>query len=261
MRALTDDDLVLHYYGESPDADAVERALAASPALAERYRELCSVLDSVPELEVPEVDPAYGERVWRQLAPRIEEQQARKGLLARLFDWRPAVPFDRRWALAAAAVLLVVVSFLAGRFTSAPEASGPPPGQRILLVTVASHLERSELLLLELANARAAAGDGSETGDSLDVSLERLLARELSGANRLYRQAADKAGEQRVASVLDDLERLLLEIANAPDQLDAERLAELQARLDEADILFKIRVVGSRLDQRAGPDPDSSQSI
>ena len=34
--------------------------------------------------------------------------------------------------------------------------------------------------------------------------------------SRLYRQAAVRAGEPGVASVLDELERVLIEVANSP---------------------------------------------
>jgi hypothetical protein len=259
MKPLSDDDLILHYYGEAANGDEIARALAETPELRARYQELRAVLDAIPELEIPETASDYSTRLWRQLQPQLEQQPQRKPWLG-WFGWNPGP----RWALAAAAMLLVVVSFLAGRFSS-----GPPPevvtadaGQRILLLTVASHLERSELLLLELANAGSTNPDDPdvEAGTGLDVSVERLLAKELSGANRLYRQAAQKAGEQRVASVLDELERLLVEVANSPDQFDSDRLEELQQRLEDADILFKIRVVGSRLEQRADSQSDNSQS-
>lgn len=242
MKPLTEDDLTLYYYGEAEDREAIAKALEESPELAASYRRLCAVLDAIPDVEVPEPDYDYPARVWRRLEPEIEQPDGRR-------RW-PSWLFDRRWALAAAAMLLVIVSFVAGRFSSEPPAETPrtEPAQKILLVTVASHLERSEMLLLELTNAQADP-ESAEEDSGMDVSAERSLARELNGANRLYKQAARKAGEPRVASLLDDLERLLVEVAHAPDELQADRLEELQSRLEEADLLFKVRVVGSRLRQ------------
>ncbi len=38
-------------------------------------------------------------------------------------------------------------------------------------------------------------------------------------ANRLYRQTAASSGDDRVVSLLDDLERVLLEVAHSPEEL------------------------------------------
>ena len=114
--------------------------------------------------------------------------------------------------------------------------------ERILLVAVGEHLERSQMVLIELKNAT---GNGS-----VDISAERDWAQELVPANRLYRQAAQRAGEPGVASVLDDLERVLVEIATSPDRLENTGLEELRQRIEAQGILFKVRVVGSQMRER-----------
>jgi hypothetical protein len=161
--------------------------------------------------------------------------------------------------------MLLVVAFLTGRFwprqeTVAVIAEQPAPSpERILLVTVAGHLERSEMLLLELVN--------TEENGSFDLSLERELAGELSGESRLYRQAARNAGQADVALVLEQLERVLVELAHGPAETPSSELGELRLRLDEAGLLFKVRVVGSRLrqetrtQQRSGKTTPASQDV
>ena len=56
----------------------------------------------------------------------------------------------------------------------------------------------------------------------------RLRARELVAANRLYRQSAAHTGDEVMGATLEDLERVLLEIANAPADLSAEDFAALR---------------------------------
>ena len=141
-------------------------------------------------------------------------------------------------------VLLLLTAFLAGRMvprTDVQVASGlsHEGRDRILLMTVAGHLERSEMLLLELVN--------SVSGDEVDLSLERQLATELGHENRLYRQAAQRAGRADVATLLEQLETVLVELANAPETVPAADLGEFQMRLADGNVLFKVRVVGSRL--------------
>jgi hypothetical protein len=114
--------------------------------------------------------------------------------------------------------------------------------ERILLVAVGDHLERSQMILVELTNA--------DPSQPLDIAPEQRLAQDLVGANRLYRQTAVKAGETGVADVLDDLERVLLEIAHSPKDLKAAEVKTLQQRIAARGILFKVRVVGSSVRER-----------
>jgi hypothetical protein len=107
---------------------------------------------------------------------------------------------------------------------------------------VATHLERSERLLTELANA--------ETDGAIDISAERRWAQDLLSANRLYRQITRRGGRPMLSSLLDDLEPFLLELAHSPTEIPAADLADLRARLEEQALLFKMRVVSRRLERK-----------
>ncbi len=111
---------------------------------------------------------------------------------------------------------------------------------RILLATVAAHLERSERLIAEFANAPG----------TVDLSAESAWARDLLAANRLYRQSVRQAGRQRLAVVLDDLEPFLLDLAHAEAAPPAEEIAAMQERIASQALLFKVRVASDRLDPR-----------
>lgn len=240
MRELHDDDLILHYYGESEDPEEIQEMLARSPELSARYEELCRTLDAVVEADdVPERPATYGAEVWAKLQPRLQAPPPRL-----LFF--PSGDKDRR-ALAgwlAAAVLLLAVGFLAGRFWQRPEetALSAEARERILVRTMATHLERSERLLTEVANA--------ESDGSVDLSAERRWARDLLAANRLYRQITRRGGRPMLSSLLDDLEPFLLELAHSPSEIPPEDLADLRARIEEQALLFKMRVVSQRLERK-----------
>ena len=111
---------------------------------------------------------------------------------------------------------------------------------RILLTSVADHLERSERVLTDIMNAP----------DSGDISLEQEWAGDLLQTSRLYRQDAAAAGEQSVAAVLDELERSLIEIVHSPSQTSAADLEQIRRRIDAAALLFKVRVLSDDLRQR-----------
>ncbi len=247
MKKPSEEDLIMHFYGEKPETLEALR----DPEVRARYDEIARLLDSVPHPAVPERPVTYGAEVWAKLAPRLDApgsgslaprhqgEGRREGLLlGRL--WAFLTGGAPRWALAgAAAALLVTVGFLAGRF-GAPPSPAPAEGtqglsaearQRILTGTVAAHLEGSERLLLERVNRPAAA--------EIDLEGEREWAEALLTTNRLYRRAAREAGQRRVAALLDELEPILLDLAHEGGE-------PTPATLEET--LFKLRVVSGRLE-------------
>lgn len=226
MKTYTDDDLVLFFYGELDDPVAIREALAADPELRARFEGLETVLSAV-DLPVPERPEAYGARVWARLQPKLERKPFWSFLTPRL-----------GWATAA---LLLVVGFVAGRFWQTPQALPQPARDRILAGAVAGHLESSERLLVEVANA--------SPGDDMDLSAERAWAQDLLEANRLYRQSARHGGKKRLATLLDELEPFLLELAHATDESTPEEMQALRDRIEEQALLFKVRILGERLEQ------------
>ena len=232
MKTYSDDDLVLFFYGEHDDPASLREALAADPGLRARYEALESVLSAV-DLPVPERPAAYGARVWARLQPKLERKPFWSGILTPHLGW-------------ATAALLLVVGFVAGRFWQ-PEVvkTLPEPARdRILVGEVAGHLESSERLLVEVANANA-----GETGEGMDLSAERAWAQDLLEANRLYRQSALHGGRKRLATLLDELEPFLLELAHATDESSPEEMQALRDRIEEQALLFKVRILGERLEQ------------
>jgi hypothetical protein len=139
----------------------------------------------------------------------------------------------------------VVGAFLAGRVsqrqTQVAGLSGPVR-ERIMLVAVGEHLEQSQMILIELMN--------SDSKGTVDISEEQLRAQDLISENRLYRQAALRTGDKSVSNVLDELERVLLEVAHSPSKLNSAEFEQIRQRIAADGILFKIRVVGSNLRER-----------
>ncbi|PYM12303.1 MAG: hypothetical protein DME18_11795 [Verrucomicrobia bacterium] len=248
MNHLTEEQLILHHYGEAEGRGLIASHLQVCESCRTRYQALQRVIEAVNTLTVPPRAENYGAEIWRQLCPRIARTAAaRRSDLWRLFQWP-------RWALAGGLALLVLAAFVAGRFwpqrglTTGPltETSRRPISrqarERVLLKEIGDHLERSQLALIELIN--------SKTNGVVDISLEQSLARQLVDVNRLYRQTAARLGDAGMASVLEDLERTLIEISNSPSKLSSTELAEFRRRIDTDDTLFKIKVVSSQVRAR-----------
>ena len=250
MNHLTDEQFVLYYYGEGDGSPAVRAHLDSCEACRAEYANLLRVLNVVDSAPVPERDANYGVQVWNRLQPALKWGR-RPGLSWLSLSWLGISFPARQWAAPALVAALIVAAFLAGRYYPKAPAGAQTAGQvreRILLVAVGDHLERSQTVLLELVNA--------QPGQSLDVASERLRAGDLVAENRLYRQTAARTGDNRVASVLADLEPVLLEIAHGPDRLTPEEVENLRQRIEGDGILFKVRVVGStvrRREEKAAP--------
>ena len=241
MNHLTEEQFVLYYYGEGDGSPAVRAHLDACEVCRAEYASLQRVLNVVDSAPVPERDANYGAQVWSRLQPSLGGKRR----------WKlPILWPARHWAAAAIVATLLVAAFLAGRYYSkAPQQTAGQVRERILLVAVGDHLERSQMILVELVNARP--------GQPLDVTSERERAEDLVAENRLYRQTAVHSGDTRVASVLDELEPVLLDIAHGPDRLTPEELEKLRQRIEGDGILFKVRVAGStvrRREEKASPN-------
>ncbi|HKI01606.1 MAG TPA: hypothetical protein VKK31_06470 [Thermoanaerobaculia bacterium] len=233
---LEDDEMILYHYGESDDPEAIRRRIEASEEARARYETLRRVLESVDgAVPIPERGADYGTEVWARLAPRLAREQ-RPG---RVLPFRLIPSGFRRQAAvwAAAALVLLAVGFGLGRL-SQPAALPQQARDRILLATVAAHLDRSERLLMEVSNG----------SDAADLAAESAWARDLLAANRLYRQSAQQAGRQRLAGLLDEIEPFLLDLAHAPEELPGEEIRDLRERIAAQSLLFKVRIASNRLD-------------
>jgi len=232
---LTDEELVLHHFGETGDA-AVRAHLAECDACRAALEALRRDLAAVPVPEAPERGEDYGAQVWARLRPQLTEIAPDAPVRARRRVWAPL-------GLAASLVL----AFLLGRHwpheKPAPTPVSAAARERILLVAVGDHLERSEMLLVELVNAGA-------DGQPVDISTQQQYAEELVGANRLYRQTVVRAGEPGMASVLDELERLLVEVAHRPSSLTPADLADIRSRIESRGLLFRVRVIETQVREK-----------
>jgi hypothetical protein len=114
--------------------------------------------------------------------------------------------------------------------------------ERVLLAAVGSHLDRSRVVLTEIAHRNG--------GSAADIAPEQATAADLVAANRLYRQAAGRNGDAAVAAVLEDLERVLVEIANSPSPASHDDLARWREQIQTGGLLFKVTVMGARVRER-----------
>ncbi len=240
---LSQEEFVLSYYGEPElGADRRDHLAQCQECIAE-LAALASVLDRVTPVEVLEPADDYEARTWSRLQWRLRGEKKRERF--------------GTWVKSAAIAATVIIAFLAGLLWKSPgqvespgrrvaETTTSPTAltssttadaakTRVLLVIVGEHFDQSERVLVELTNL-------TPNGNT-DISTERQHAENLLASNRLYRRTALDRGEEDVATLLDELEPVLLQIARAPAQVSAEELRAMQKRVETKGLVFKLRVV------------------
>ncbi len=270
---ISDDELVAHYYGELSD-EAEARTAVHLDQCEECHANLARlkrVMAAIDMATMPEPPAGFEATVWQRLQPSLAADVVRNGRDA----WsRSSIWKLGGWGSMAAGLLLA--AFLAGRMWPANPATGirqpatsagnpgsnpageaggfeageEPVRERVLLVDLGDHFDRTEQALVEFVSR----ADGPR---SL-LALNRT--EDLVSANRLYRGTAEATGDLAITDVLDDLERTLIEIAGVPANAPASELEAIRRRIDARDLLFKLRVMRMELEQRASdPRPAKRQ--
>jgi hypothetical protein len=245
MKHLTDEQIALHCSGDAGDSVEINRHLGECSECRESFEQLKAVLAFIHSAPVPEPHENFEQEMWLKVQGRLPQgqlPQEKPTVRQRLFflHFTPA-----KWAGVTAMAVLLLAAFIAGRFwprgsdqvNPGPSAQIDP--QRVVLVAVGDHLERSQMLLIEIMHTDAARG--------LDLSREQAQARDLLDSNRLYRLSAQEKSDPGVERMLDQLEPVLAEIANAPRDLSRKDLREIQDQVQSQGLLFKIRVISSTI--------------
>src|SRR5215469_16172400 len=237
MKHLTEEEMIGLFYSEDLRAAEAETHLQACQQCAQAYEEFSTLLRSVQAPGVPLRDSEYGAQVWQSIQGSLPPYRPMRK--RPIFSWP-------QLAYGAACVLFLAGTFWAGRFW---EHAHPQPTaatseqqtkQRVVLLVLDNHFDRSERLLVQLNHAGG--------GDYVDFPL-RAEARQLLSDNQLYRQSAAQANDPVLNAALDHLERVLLEVANSGIEPTGRDIASIQKEMNTPGLLFQIRVLRARISE------------
>jgi hypothetical protein len=249
MNHLTDNEFVAFYYdrADEPEIQKFEAHVAACAQCQQKLKRFSNFLDRV-HIRIPEPPADYETEVWRRLRPRLPEKTR-----GRWLGW-----FGRsEWVAAVAVTAVVLLAFTIGRwfernieFQSSNTgihtvSAGSYPiatRERALLLAVGGHLERAQIMLTELAN--------TSPSPAIDISAAQETVRTLLPDNRLYRETATQLADAQIATLLDELERLLLDLSHRPSTVSMSDFDDIRDRIEAQGILFKVRIAGSQLRTR-----------
>ena len=205
------------------------------------------IRDAAREMNDPPATPR--DAMWAEIDRRRRHRRGRPAVLAAL---RPHV-----WApMAAAAALILVIGFTAGRLSLRPTdvidppttaavtdpAAGSPDGtnpgattpesgdRRARQVAARDFLSRTESLLVQFAAAR----DGE-----VDDTMIHAWARDLLTENRLLMDA--DLGDEKLARLLYDLEYVLAQIVMLGESRDGEETDWIREDVDRGSLLLRVQ--------------------
>jgi hypothetical protein len=240
MIHLTEEELMAYRDGERRGRESFTAHLKECADCRREMDHIDAVFAALDAMPIPDPGEHFGSRVWQKISPRLAEKRR---------PWWESFFRPRRLLAVGAMAAVVLLAFYAGRVTR-KTTPGPDVGdagnvrERVLVVAVGDHLGRSEMILMELANA-----EPEKSQKLMNISAEQKRAEGLLEENRLYRQTALHNGDTLMASTLDELERVLLDIANSPDEVTPAQFEAMQRRIAAKGILLKVRVVKQELHQ------------
>jgi hypothetical protein len=249
---LTDDQLVLLYYREPLEEAALDGHLAGCALCLGRFQTLTRVLHLVAQEDIPEPAGDFEARMTAQVLAAAKKPESGRILQFPFMSSRTA----RFLAAGAALAACLILAFSVGRRLGRVEEQTLTASQtqeRVLLTALGEHLGRSRVTLVELKNREVSAGDLK----ALQAAADNLVT-----ASRLFRAAAERAGEGQIASVMEETERLLVRFAAAPDAEAKDELDGLRKRVDSRDLLFRLQVMETQVEKREKDiTPSSKRSL
>src|SRR5215471_13918507 len=103
MNHLSEEQIVLHYYGDADTPGEVEQHLAACAECRTEFARVQSMLRQIEPVEVPEPAAGFEEKTWLNVRDRLGEKGS---FFRRLFG------AQQKWAVAELMPVLVVGAFL-----------------------------------------------------------------------------------------------------------------------------------------------------
>ncbi len=228
-------DVELYFYDElePPERAAFEAHVPGCRSCRAALAELEEIRTALAPMRAQGVRSEFEWRAFmRRLDTRLDAESAPR---------RRTSPGVLVAAGIAATLAIGVVTGVLWQRERARELAAPPPVMEIdnerrgSRDAAAEHLDRAKIVLLGLANKDA----GAVSVD--DWSYERSLAASLLPDTRLLRLSALEEGDGEMASLLSDLEVLLLQTSFSAEH-DRATLSRLQRYINRRDLLVRTEL-------------------
>jgi len=271
--------MALRYYaalGPGEDA-ALVRHLDSCPACARGWDSLRQTLDAADPATVFPLEAGVD---WQEFKRTTVARASAAGHERRRTDREPLhVGLPRSWPVAiaaaarlpalAAAVVVTVVLLNAWLRPAGPRVARVPPfpgtnggsaplasllesahamEDRLARQGAARYLSDSRSLLLNLVGAAAPC---RKTDGQYDIALEKEKSRQLLRRQNLYEGDLQGLEDQRLATLVRQLESVLMEVTALDDCASARQIHDLREQIENRQFLLRIDLITREMQRRA----------
>lgn len=231
---------------------------------AGEFREMTALLSTMDRRRRPEMSDAYWDAYMPHLQDKIDAVEQKSwinwfpGWVKDAVEWlRENLNMNVRWVLyPVAAAALVIIGIGIGKFLylgggqqlldeAVHSVSGVNPA-------VAEHFDSLRPVLIDYSNYTAAsqpvlqtAGQtaGQDVNSGPTIMVDKNAMQKLVLENHLLKQMVARSNDPALKQLMEEIQMVLMEIANAPDDdPQEENIKFIQQLLEQNDILLKMNV-------------------
>ncbi len=228
----------------SSQKKSFEESMAANPDLTAEVEVLRAILKTAASLESPVVPNQLWSKIESELdageySVEINVWERLRKLEQRLTSWvQIPVPVYR----VAGVLALLIVGFIAGRHLSFDGSTeqfstgqvNADYGIRLVQARTTSYIEKSKILFLGIVNT------DPEQFKNIDLTSEKKKAQRLVSEAGFLKDNLRVKKDARLRQLVEQLEMILLEIANLDPQTDQKNIELIRSGIDSQSLLLKI---------------------
>lgn len=209
----------------------------------DEFARMRGTLQVMDRRETADPGAAYWDSFWERLEEKLPP--AAQAGTANIVKLAPASRSSWLYRSVAAAAILLLGIFIGKTFFSPaidPDkiatANDPLLQAAAVNARTQNYLEKSKVLLVGLVNFEPSENDPP----SIDLTHFRRASRDLIAEAGYLKPALQQTRQQRLGKLVNDLELLLIQIANLEAENDISAIEVIKSGVDERGILLKINL-------------------
>jgi hypothetical protein len=226
--------------------------LQSCPKCAEHYEKMHTTMGVMNQRTRTEPDPFFWDSYWDKLVNRMEETERSVPAIVKWWQrfWQ-SIRFQPSWTyrVATAVALIAIGVFIGKLYFGRPVSEQVETFQTVQVPPTAveqvslqqradRYIERSKILLLGLINF----DPEYEDAYALDLPYQQQISQELVREANLLKEELNDPAQQQLLDLIEDLEIILLQIANLESEYDLTGIELVKSGVDRRGILLKINL-------------------